>query len=235
MMNLSPDDFSAAMAVRLVLASLLGALIGLEREIHGRTAGFRTHLLVSLGSALFVAVSISFYRTFGNFGGTVPVGVDPGRVAAQVVVGIGFLGAGAIIREKASVRGLTTAACLWIASAIGVACGSGLFFLSILVTMIALISLIALKKIEEVLPRDRYASLIVQSVSGKGQFERIRSVAATCGLDISVAGMERHHDGWDHFELNVKLHGQNITQEILDTIASVDGVRSVSLRLKASA
>src|SRR6185369_7777276 len=143
-----PIDFDVTMAGRLLLASLLGALVGLEREIHGRTAGFRTHLLVSLGSALFVVVSINFYRVFGNFSGTVSVGVDPGRVAAQVVTGIGFLGAGAIIREKASVRGLTTAACLWVAAAVGVACGSGLFLLSTLVATIALISLIALKKIE---------------------------------------------------------------------------------------
>ncbi|MFZ3209642.1 MAG: MgtC/SapB family protein, partial [Geobacteraceae bacterium] len=100
---------------QLLLASLLGGLIGLEREVHGRPAGFRTHLLVSLGSCLFVAVSIHFYRLYGNFSGTGPIGVDPGRVAAQVVAGIGFLGAGAIIKDKASVRGLTTAASLWVA------------------------------------------------------------------------------------------------------------------------
>ena len=81
---------------RLLLASLLGALIGLEREIHGRPAGFRTHLLVSLGSCLFVVTSIYFYLAFGNISGTGQIGVDPGRIAAQVVTGIGFLGAGAI-------------------------------------------------------------------------------------------------------------------------------------------
>ncbi|RQW76767.1 MAG: MgtC/SapB family protein, partial [Geobacter sp.] len=79
---------------KLLLASVLGALIGLERDVHGRPAGFRTHLLVSLGSCLFVVISIDFYQIYGNFTGTVPVGVDPGRIAAQVVTGIGFLGAG---------------------------------------------------------------------------------------------------------------------------------------------
>src|SRR5512146_1597239 len=104
------------MMLRLLLASVFGGLIGLEREVHGRPAGFRTHLLVSLGSCLFSLSSIEFYRMYGNFSGTVPVGVDAGRIAAQVVSGIGFLGAGAIIKERASIRGLTTAACLWVAA-----------------------------------------------------------------------------------------------------------------------
>ena len=133
---------------KLLLAALLGAIIGLEREIHGRPAGFRTHLLVSLGACLYVITSIHFYTVFGNFSGNQPVGVDPGRVAAQVVAGIGFLGAGAIIREKYSVRGLTTAACLWIAAAIGVACGVGLFGISIVVAILSLLSLLLLKKVE---------------------------------------------------------------------------------------
>ena len=130
------------MVVRLLLASLLGGIIGLEREVHGRPAGFRTHLLVSLGSSLFVVTSIEFYKIFGNFTGNGPVGVDPGRVAAQVVTGIGFLGAGAIIKEKASIRGLTTAACLWVASAVGLACGAGIYGPAIMVTGLALISLL---------------------------------------------------------------------------------------------
>lgn len=224
-----------AMAGRLLLASLLGAMIGLEREIHGRTAGFRTHLLVSLGSALFVIVSIDFYRTFGNFSGTGMVGVDPGRVAAQVVVGIGFLGAGAIIREKASVRGLTTAACLWIASAIGVACGVGLFMLSALVTAIALISLIALKKIEGVLARDSYAMLTIESDDVSGQWEFISRVVEACGYQMMPAGMERRTDGILVFELQIKMHAQHITCEAIDRISAIEGVRGVNFRRVAAA
>src|SRR6266568_3401605 len=141
-------DLELPVVGRLVLASLLGALIGLEREIHGRPAGFRTHLLVSLGSCLFVVTSIQFYKDFGNFSGQGPIGVDPGRVAAQVVTGIGFLGAGAIMRDKASIRGLTTAACLWIAAAIGLACGVGMYAVSFVVTLLAFASLLLLKKVE---------------------------------------------------------------------------------------
>jgi putative Mg2+ transporter-C (MgtC) family protein len=218
------------MSGRLLLASLLGALIGLEREIHGRTAGFRTHLLVSLGSALFVVVSIDFYLAYGNFSGLVAVGADPGRIAAQVVVGIGFLGAGAIIRERASVRGLTTAACLWIAAAIGVACGSGLFILAILVTSIALISLIVLKKVELMLDRDSYAMLAVDSDDMEGQLERITIAIAACGLQMTPFGMERKSNGRVVFELQVKMHGKHISYEVINQISSLAGIRKVRFR-----
>ena len=227
-------DFELYMAGRLLLASLLGALIGLEREVHGRTAGFRTHLLVSLGSALFVVVSINFYKEFGNFGGALPVGVDPGRVAAQVVVGIGFLGAGAIIREKESVRGLTTAACLWIASAIGVACGSGLFLLSILVTGVALISLIALKKIEGLLARDSYVLMKVESDDLPGQLERIVQIAVDSGFHVIPAGMERGSAGGVVLELQLKIHGSKMSYAVVDRVTAVAGVRRVSFRRQAA-
>lgn len=232
---MTPLDFDITMAGRLLLASLLGALIGLEREIHGRTAGFRTHLLVSLGSALFVVVSINFHRAFGNFSGTGMVGVDPGRVAAQVVVGIGFLGAGAIIREKASVRGLTTAACLWIAAAIGVACGSGLFMLSVLVTAMALVSLIALKKIETMLARDSYALLTVESDDLAGQLERIYEAMEVCGYQMTPAGMERRAGGEMVFELQVKMHARHISYEAIDRVSALEGVRGVRFRRLAAA
>lgn len=229
-----PTDFDLIMAGRLLLASLLGALVGLEREIHGRTAGFRTHLLVSLGSALFMVVSINFYREFGNFSGTMPVGVDPGRVAAQVVTGIGFLGAGAIIRDKASVRGFTTAACLWIAAAIGLACGAGLYLLPLLVTVIALISLVALKKIEGVLARDRYAMLKVESDDVAGQLEHIIQAVEAIGFQLAPYGVERKTSGMVVFELQVKMHGKSISTDTIDRISSLSGVKGVHFRLQAA-
>ena len=209
-------------------------VIGLEREIHGRTAGFRTHLLVSLGSALFMVISINFYREFGNFSGTIPVGVDPGRVAAQVVTGIGFLGAGAIIRDKASVRGLTTAACLWIAAAIGLACGAGLYLLPLLVTVIALVSLVALKKIEGMLSRDRYAMLKVESDDVDGQLEQIIQAVEAIGFQLTPFGVERKASGVLVFELQVKMHGKSISTDTINRIATLDGVKGVDFRLQAN-
>ncbi len=110
------------MVIRLFLATVFGSVIGLEREIHGKVAGFRTHALVSLGSALVMIISIDLYTVYRG-----TASVDPSRIAAQVVSGIGFLGAGAIIRFRTGITGLTTAASLWVASAIGLACGAGFY------------------------------------------------------------------------------------------------------------
>lgn len=223
--------FELEMIVRLLLASLLGGLIGLEREMHGRPAGFRTHLLVSLGAALFVAVSINFYRMYGNFSAGMPVGVDPGRVAAQVVTGIGFLGAGAIIRERGSIRGLTTAACLWVAAAIGVACGAGMFAISLVVTAIALVSLLVLKQVEGVLNKDTYQQVTVVSADLPGQFERIEQIVQECGASLMETALERQLDvATIRFEFRLRVATRGASCRLVDLLSAVDGVRKVSLR-----
>lgn len=223
-------DFNLDMILRLLLASVLGGLIGLEREIHGRPAGFRTHLLVSLGSCLFVASSLEFHRMYGNFSGQGPVGVDPGRIAAQVVAGIGFLGAGAIIRERASIRGLTTAACLWIAAAIGLACGVGLFAISLAVTAISLGTLLLLKKVEVILKRDRYNSVKVWSDDVDGQLQRIEAVLAACRLELVDVDVEKDVDASRiYFEFEVKFSAGDLACRVVDEIAALAGVRKVRL------
>lgn len=124
--------------LRLLAATVMGAVIGLEREYHAKEAGVRTHLLVALGSCLFMILSIygfDFMLEYDN------VSFDPSRIAAQVVTGIGFIGAGTIIFQKQVVRGLTTAAGLWVTAAIGLACGNGMFWLALITTAIVLISL----------------------------------------------------------------------------------------------
>ncbi|WP_243373339.1 MgtC/SapB family protein [Geotalea sp. SG265] len=217
------------MVIRLLLASLLGGIIGLEREVHGRPAGFRTHLLVSLGSSLFVVSSIEFYRIFGDFSGTLPVGVDPGRVAAQVVTGIGFLGAGAIIRENASVRGLTTAACLWIASAIGIACGIGLFGIAVVVTGISLISLLLLKRIERILARDVYATVKVSCADREGLIGDLEALIGKNRLEITAARVEKNiEEKLIHLEYDLKLNSRNEIFTLIDRIALLAGVKKVS-------
>lgn len=216
------------MVTRLLLASLLGGIIGLEREVHGRPAGFRTHLLVSLGSALFVTASIEFYRVFGNFSGMVPVGVDPGRIAAQVVTGIGFLGAGAIIRENASVRGLTTAACLWMASAIGIACGIGLFSIAVFVTAISLISLLLLKRVERVLTRDIYVTVKIWSNDRAGLVLDMEAVMKACHLAVTAARFEKDVEQKVMIiEYDLKLTSRDMTGALVDKIALVAGVKKV--------
>src|SRR5947208_14143369 len=125
---------------RVALAAALGAVLGLERELRDREAGLRTHLLVSVGSALFTIVSAYGFTEFLVNGGAV-VRADPTRIAAQVVSGIGFLGAGAIIRQGFSIRGLTTAATLWLVAAIGMASGAGYWSAAVITTALVLFSL----------------------------------------------------------------------------------------------
>jgi putative Mg2+ transporter-C (MgtC) family protein len=121
----------AEMMLRLVLSGVLGGLIGAEREYRGQVAGTRTHLLVALGSALMLLVS---QHGFGGQG-------DPGRVAAQIVSGIGFIGAGAIMVDRQSVHGLTTAAGIWVSAGIGMAAAAGLYALAVATTVLALVGL----------------------------------------------------------------------------------------------
>lgn len=128
------------LGLRVLMAAVLGAALGLEREWRGKEAGLRTNTLIAIGAALFTLMSMQF-------------GGDSGRVAAQVVTGVGFLGAGAIMRTGASVQGLTTAAMIWVNAAIGVAAGAGHIRLAIIVTCITLAAMLALSPLDRVFDR----------------------------------------------------------------------------------
>ena len=138
------------MILRVVAAGALGGLIGFEREFREHAAGFRTHILVSMGAALFTLVGAYGVESFAGAGDGIRVTFDPTRVAAQVVTGIGFLGAGAIMRQGVNVRGLTTAAALWVTAAIGTAVALGYWVGAIATAVGALIALTALRWIENV-------------------------------------------------------------------------------------
>jgi putative Mg2+ transporter-C (MgtC) family protein len=144
---------------RLGLAALLGGLVGLERDVHGRAAGLRTHLMVSLGAALYMIMSIVVASSVGG----VSRFTDPGRIAAQIVTGIGFLGAGAIMKEGFSVRGLTTAACLWVVAAIGMASGAAQYMLATTTCLFSLIALSVLPRIDKLYRRDSYRTLTIKT------------------------------------------------------------------------
>jgi putative Mg2+ transporter-C (MgtC) family protein len=124
--------------LRIALAAVFGGAIGLEREFREREAGLRTHMLVSVGSALFTITSAYGFHDFLVHNGGGVIRADPTRVAAQIVTGIGFLGAGAIIRQGLAVRGLTTAATLWVVAAIGLASGSGYYSAALMTTVVVL-------------------------------------------------------------------------------------------------
>jgi putative Mg2+ transporter-C (MgtC) family protein len=121
-------------SIRLIVACVLGAAVGFEREIHAHPAGMRTHLLVSLGSAVFTVLGIFYFES-------TTASTDPARIAAQIVSGIGFLGAGAILKYGSSVRGLTTAASLWATAGVGMAAGAGAWVIAVLATLLIVLSL----------------------------------------------------------------------------------------------
>jgi len=141
-----PDLTWWEVLARLALAGGLGGAIGFERELRDHEAGFRTHLLVAVGSAAFTLVSAYGFRDF-QYGRATGFTLDPTRIAAQIVTGIGFLGAGAIIRQGASIRGLTTAATLWVVASIGLASGAGYYSVAVLGTAVVLFALYPLRVI----------------------------------------------------------------------------------------
>ena len=130
-------------AFRVVLSAVLSAIIGIEREIKHRAAGLRTHILVSVGATLFMMISVNIAFTYGQAGAA-----DPGRIAAGVVTGIGFLGAGAIIRYGSNIKGLTTAASIWAVAAIGLAVGAGMYWAAGITTFVV-ITVLILSRLEE--------------------------------------------------------------------------------------
>jgi putative Mg2+ transporter-C (MgtC) family protein len=129
---------------RLLLAALFGALIGIEREVRHKAAGLRTNILIAVGSAMFTIVSIQIVGTSG---------ADPGRIAAQIVTGIGFLGAGSIIRTEDKIHGLTTAATVWVNASLGVAAGTGDYHLAFIGALVTLGVLLLLYPVERVIER----------------------------------------------------------------------------------
>jgi putative Mg2+ transporter-C (MgtC) family protein len=203
-------------------------MIGFEREIHGRPAGFRTHLLVSMGACLMTIVSEHYYVKYGGLGAEGVVRLDPGRVAAQIVTGIGFLGAGAIIKERHAVRGLTTAACLWLAAGLGMAVGVGLYQPALVVTVLALFNLLFLKRLERFLKKDRYRTLVVHSSDGENAREGLERFLAGQKLQIVDFGMERDNAAGEvRFDFILSYSADKTSSALPEAVSRLEGVRKV--------
>jgi putative Mg2+ transporter-C (MgtC) family protein len=206
--------------LRIFVAAALGGAIGLERELRERQAGLRTHLVVSVGAALFTLVSA---YGFASFDGK----VDPTRIAAQIVSGIGFLGAGAIIRQGLSVRGLTTAASLWLVAAIGMASGAGYWDGALIATLGALLTLGPLRVVAfRILSRYRpvHDRLLVEVPAGGSPVPIIEAIerqgARVVSLDIAQEG-DRRSVGVD-LEL-----AAGSAPAVVANVAEIDGVLEV--------
>ena len=199
---------------RLAAAAGLGAAIGLERELDEKAAGLRTHMLVSLGSALFTMVGAYGFEDFAKSGAT----TDPSRIAAQVVTGIGFLGAGVIFRQGFTVRGLTTAASLWVVAAVGMASGAGFWKGAVVGTVVGIASLRPLGWLKErAMPQRRAVRLSVELVQGASAgpvLEALESAGDVLALS---------RDG-RRLEIEVRMDRDERTRA-LEGIAALDDVR----------
>ncbi len=173
--------------LRLFLTIVLGGIIGFERESHNRPAGFRTHILVCSGSALIMMVSA--YGFTGQIGEGFEA--DPGRIAAGVVTGIGFLGAGTILQQRGSIRGLTTAATIWVVSGVGLAVGVGFYLGAVVTTVFVLISLLALRRIERAfISRRRMKTLLIRAVDQPGLLGRLAGTLGEMKINIRKSDLE---------------------------------------------
>jgi len=213
----------ADLAVRLLVAAVLGAAIGLEREIHEHPAGMRTHLLVALGAAIFTELSI---YGFAGIGAAADArSIDPSRVAAQVVSGIGFLGAGAILKYGTSIRGLTTAASLWTVAAIGMAAGAGEWLIAGVGTAIVVFSLWPLNALIARMHRPGTHALRIRLQVGR--LEAIGDVSRLlANRRIDLAGINSQRLGKARYEVELELRMPTAArpQDILGAITAIPDV-----------
>jgi len=226
-----PDVSWAEVLLRLALAGALGGVIGAERELRDREAGLRTHMLVAMGAALFTLVSAHAWGewTFSQRSGVV---FDPTRIAAQVVSGIGFLGAGAIIRQGVSVRGLTTAATLWAVAAIGLASGVGYYSAAVITTLLVVIALGPLR-----VAAHRLVGRYKPSDAGQLAVElRGEATAAPVVAQLEEAGVEIERltvddaDDRRRVVFDVDLPATVRPVELVEALQRLDGVEAITWR-----
>lgn len=215
--------------VRLLLALVLGAVVGIERERGERAAGIRTHALVALGSCLVMIVSAF---GFADILGTQAVSLDPSRIAAQVVSGIGFLGAGTILLRKEIIKGLTTAAAIWVVAAIGLACGSGLLAEAVIATILTMVILIALRPVRTFIHRPPavHTLHIEANIAENSLFMPIQEIFQQAHITIEQVQIQT---GRRSEKLEIKCRATNTTQitHIVHSIRELPEVETVQLTL----
>ncbi len=210
------------LVIRLVVSAVIGGFIGIEREVSNRPAGLRTHILVSVGSTLIMLVSI-----FGFDDG------DPARLASQVVSGIGFLGAGTIIRTGNDVRGLTTAASLWVCAGIGLAIGAGYYLGGVITAVIILISLILLGNVENKVTSNSHKNIVIEGVERPGLIGDIGTLLGGYYITIKEVTIKEENLSDDDIHLinlnfTVKLPNNLRVMGVIRDIYGINNVTNVT-------
>ena len=205
----------ADLLLQLVLATVLGGLIGLERELKGKPAGLRTNILICIGAATFSHLSVSLGHG------------DPGRIAAQVLTGVGFIGAGTILHTRGSVTGLTSAATIWVVSAMGMALGMGLYYEAVSTTVLVMAVLLGLSRVEVALGRYSSSSrFTIHARPEPSPVEEFRALVGRTGLDVVRCDVH-----WENVDLVVEMDvrgPRRLHEQALNAIVHHPAVRSVS-------
>jgi putative Mg2+ transporter-C (MgtC) family protein len=214
---------------RLLLSFVLGAIIGIEREWHRQSAGLRTHTMIAIGSTLFTLVSIYIPQTFTHF----QMG-DPGRVAAQIVTGIGFLGGGAIFRLGANVRGLTTAASIWAVAGIGMAVGTGMYAAALIGEGVVLFVLFAMAPFERRLfPDINLRSMEIVLSGSDPRTEKITSILGESGIGITAIDVSQSFEKKSvKLRLSIRMPKDLDWRRLYQRMEQVKGIKTVNLDQK---
>ncbi|QIB26155.1 MgtC/SapB family protein [Caloranaerobacter azorensis] len=209
--------------IRLFLSILLSGLIGMERESIRRPAGFRTHILVCVGSTLVMLTGIYIVDLY-NYKSN----MDVTRLGAQVISGIGFLGAGTIIREGMSVKGLTTAAGLWAVACIGIAIGSGFYVAAILTALLVFVTLLAFTKFEKrIKMRRNYVYIRIVSVNQPGQLGKIGSITGKYGVSIKNIELESQDNNMIVITLLMQITDKSVKLDLLNELTGIENILEV--------
>jgi len=221
-------SYELSILIKLGLAALAGGLVGLERETHGRPAGMRTNILVSVGACTMTIISEAFCLKYGIYGGETTLRLDPSRVAAQIVTGIGFLGAGVIIKEGATVRGLTTAASLWAVAGLGMAFGMGHFVLGGFSTVFIVGSLLFIKKLDPHIKKDRYLTVTVTARNRDSLYEELNALIDEQGYKIAdISSQMDIQEDEIFFKLVVTQQRRRIGRDLSVAIAKLEGIKKI--------
>jgi len=219
-------QFLLQIIARLFLAAILGGIIGYERETENKPAGFRTNMLVCIGSALVMVTSQFLFKEYVSL-----TNMDPARLGAQVISGIGFIGAGTIIRDGLHVRGLTTAASLWVVACVGLAAGIGFYEGAIACTLFIYLILIAMKKFQDrIKVKNQYRVIVLQSVDEPGQLGAIGAIFGQYSISIKNIDMYKASEMSNSVTIRMTAHITPSTHflEFMAALKNLRGIDSVS-------
>ena len=214
--------------MRLLLGTLFGGVIGFERQVHGRPAGFRTHILVCIAAVLIMLVS-EYYQYLSTIDPSY-IRIDPGRIAAGALAGVGFIGAGVVLKAGLSIQGLTTAACIWVVSAIGLAIGSGLYLAGAVTFVITIFSLASLRIVERKMPKLTYRFLTITADLNADE-DQITSIIKKTDLSIVNIDYEQCTDSEIIiFYITVSFYRSHSLKALINELSALNFIKRVCIK-----